>query len=85
MSFGDADLEILKRVETLSGRLNVSNAQIAQAWLLSRPGVTAPIIGASKIKHLDEAIAALDVKLSAEDCAYLEEPYKPRAVAGMLR
>jgi aryl-alcohol dehydrogenase-like predicted oxidoreductase len=85
MSFGDVDLEILKRVETLASRMGVSNAQIALAWLLSRPGVTAPIIGASKIQHLDEAIAALDVKLSPEDSAFLEEPYKPRAVAGMLR
>jgi 1-deoxyxylulose-5-phosphate synthase len=58
--------------------------QIALAWMLSRPGVTAPIVGASKLAHLDEAIDALDVTLTAEECTSLEEPYRPHAVVGPL-
>jgi aryl-alcohol dehydrogenase-like predicted oxidoreductase len=58
--------------------------QVALAWVLSRPGVTAPIIGASKLEHLDEAVRALEVKLTAEDCRYLEELYQPHAVVGPL-
>jgi len=52
--------------------------------VLSRPGVAAPIIGASKLEHLDEAVAALEVKLTAEDCKYLEELYQPHTVIGPL-
>ena len=58
--------------------------QIALAWVLSRPGVSAPIVGASKLPHLDEAIGALDVKLAPEDCKFLEELYQPHPVAGPL-
>jgi aryl-alcohol dehydrogenase-like predicted oxidoreductase len=79
------DLEILRRIETVAGRLGVANAQVALAWLARRPGVTAPIIGASKPHHLSDAVAALTLQLTAEDCRYLEEPYQPRKVAGMLR
>ena len=61
-----------------------NNAQIATAWLLAK-GVTAPIIGASKMSHLEDAIAAADIKLTAEEVAYLDAPYKPKAVAGNLR
>ena len=57
-------------------------AQIALAWLLHKPALVAPIVGASKPHHLDEAIAAVDLKLSAEEIARLEEPYVPHAVAG---
>jgi aryl-alcohol dehydrogenase-like predicted oxidoreductase len=85
MTFGDTDLEILRRVETVAGRLGVSNAQVALAWLARRPGVSAPIVGASKPHHLADALAAVTLHLTAEDCRYLEEPYQPRKVAGMLR
>ena len=61
-----------------------NNAQIATAWLLAK-GITAPIIGASKMSHLEDAIAAAEIKLTAEEIAYLEEPYKPKAVAGRLQ
>ncbi|MGE4055607.1 MAG: aldo/keto reductase, partial [Vicinamibacterales bacterium] len=64
-------------------RLGVSRAQAALAWLLSRPGVTAPIVGASKLPQLDEAIAAVDVSLSADDIKALEEPYTPHPVLGV--
>ena len=55
---------------------------MALAWILQQPGVTAPIIGASKMKHLDDAIAALDVKLDPAELKALEEPYQPHRVLG---
>ena len=55
-------------------------AQIALAWMLHKPGVTAPIVGASKMEQLDQAIAALDIKLIAEEIRELEEPYQPHTV-----
>lgn len=84
MVWGDTDLEILRRVEEVGGRLGASNAQIAVAWLLAK-GVCAPIVGASKPGHLEDAIAAAAIVLAPEDVAYLEAPYRPRAVAGNLR
>ena len=58
--------------------------QVALAWVLSRPGVAAPIVGASKLAHLDEAIDALDVTLTADECTYLEQLYQPHTVVGPL-
>jgi aryl-alcohol dehydrogenase (NADP+) len=60
----------------------VPNAQVALAWLLQQPGVTAPIVGASKPHHLDDAIAALSVKLGADEMKALEEPYRPHPILG---
>jgi aryl-alcohol dehydrogenase (NADP+) len=60
----------------------VKPAQVALAWLLHKPGVTAPIVGASRLSQLDEAVAALRVNLSAEEMAFVEEPYQPHAVLG---
>ena len=77
-----ADERVVDRVRELAGKKDVAPAQVALAWLLHKPGVTAPIVGASKPHHLDDAIAALDVKLSPEEIARLEEPYVPHAVAG---
>jgi aryl-alcohol dehydrogenase (NADP+) len=84
MTFGDADVEILRRVEETGKKHGKSNAQIAVAWLLAK-GVTAPIVGASKMSHLEDAIAAAEIKLTADEVKYLEEPYLPKAVAGNLR
>ncbi|MBI3761082.1 MAG: aldo/keto reductase [Chloroflexi bacterium] len=56
---------------------------MALAWLLHQPGVTAPIIGATKMTHLEQAITALEVKLSDEERAFLEEPYQPHRVLGI--
>ena len=84
MKFSDADVETLRRVEATGKRHGKSNAQIATAWLLAN-GVTAPIIGASKMSHLEDAIAATAIKLTAEEVAYLDAPYQPKAVAGNLR
>lgn len=79
---GEGDFEILRRVEETAKKHGASNAQIALAWVLSQPGISAPIIGASKMKHLDDAIAAVDVKLSAEEIAYLSAPYETKPVIG---
>ena len=57
-------------------------AQVALAWLLGRPAVTAPIIGATKPQHLEDAVAALSIKLAPEEMARLEEPYVPHPVLG---
>lgn len=84
MPFGDADVETLRRVEETGKKHGRSNAQIAIAWLLAK-GVAAPIVGASKMQHLEDAIAAAQITLSAEEIRYLEEPYKPKATAGNLR
>ncbi len=77
-----ADRAIVDAVGTLAERLGAKRASVALAWLLAKPGVTAPIIGASKPHHLEDAVAALSLSLSAEDIAMLEAPYQPRAVAG---
>ena len=84
MAFGDADVEILKRVEKTAKKHGKNNAQIAIAWLLAK-GVTAPIVGASKMTHLEDTIAAAEIKLTDEEVKYLEEPYEPKAVSGNLR
>ncbi|RYG25969.1 MAG: aldo/keto reductase, partial [Burkholderiales bacterium] len=84
MDFSDADVEILRRVEETAQRHGRSNAQIATAWMLHK-GVTAPIIGASKMQHLEDAIAATEISLTDAEIAYLEAPYQPKAVAGNLR
>ncbi|MEM7737656.1 MAG: aldo/keto reductase [Deinococcota bacterium] len=76
------DDEIIRRVAELASRYEVSQAQIALAWMLHKPFITAPIVGATKLPHLEDAINALNVNLSDEDVTYLEEPYVPRAVAG---
>jgi aryl-alcohol dehydrogenase (NADP+) len=80
--YRDTDFDVVARVVDLAERLEVKPAQIALAWLLHQEGVTAPIIGASKMFHLEDAIAALDIELSEEDLAYLEEPYQPHPVLG---
>ena len=80
--YTDADFEIVDRVVALAGRRGLPPARIALAWLLHQPAVTAPIVGASKMPHLDDAVAALDVKLSDEERRSLEEPYRPHAVLG---
>jgi len=68
------------RVVEVAERLGVVPAQVAIAWLLHKPGITSPVVGATKIEHLEDAVKALDVRLSEQDMAYLEELYEPRAV-----
>jgi len=76
------DQRVLDRLEEISKARGIPQAQIALAWLLHKPGVVAPIVGASKSHHLDDAIAATEVRLSPEEVARLEEPYIPHEVAG---
>ena len=68
-------------VEVAKAR-GVAPARIALAWLLARPGVTAPIIGATKLEHLDDAVSALDIRLTPEEVAALEAPYTPHGARG---
>ncbi|MFN4173832.1 MAG: aldo/keto reductase [Parachlamydiaceae bacterium] len=78
-----SDKAIILTVEQLAKKHHVSMSQISLAWVLSKPFITAPIIGATKPHHLDEALAALDIKLSDEEIKALEAPYFPREVAGI--
>lgn len=80
--YREADFEIANRVGEVAKKRGVSRMQIALAWLLHRPGVAAPIIGASKLNHLEEAAGALEISLDADEIKFLEEPYRPREVLG---
>jgi aryl-alcohol dehydrogenase-like predicted oxidoreductase len=82
MYYQENDFATLERVKKVAQDHGVSPAQIALAWMLHKPAITAPIIGASKMYQLDEALAALDLKLSAEEVKFLEEPYQPHPVLG---
>lgn len=75
------DMVIADRVVEVAGRLGVAPAVVALAWLLAKPGVTSPIVGATKMSHLDDAMSALDVALDAETIGFLEEPYRVKPVA----
>jgi len=77
-----ADYEILEQVRKVAEARGVKPAQVALAWLLTKPAITAPIVGASKLAHLDDALAALDITLDAEEVEQLEAPYRPREVVG---
>jgi aryl-alcohol dehydrogenase (NADP+) len=82
MYYSETDFTIADRAAGIAERRGVKPTQIALAWLLGRPGLTAPIIGASKLAHLDEAVAALEVRLEPEDIVSLEEPYQPHTIQG---
>jgi 1-deoxyxylulose-5-phosphate synthase len=81
--YQESDYQVVDRVIDLAKKRGVSNAQIALAWMLHQPGITAPIIGATKPHHLEEAVKALDVRLSEDEIACLEEPYQPHPVLGI--
>jgi aryl-alcohol dehydrogenase-like predicted oxidoreductase len=76
------DFEIVERVRGLADLRGVKSTQVALAWLLHKPGVVAPIIGATQMTHLEQAVEALDIKLSPEEITYLEELYQPHPVLG---
>ncbi len=82
MYYQPGDFTIAERVAELAQKRGAKPASVALAWLLARPGVTAPIIGASKPGHFDDALAALKISLSADEMAFLEEPYRPHPVLG---
>jgi len=78
----DADFAVVDRVNEVAAERGVPGAQVALAWLLGRPGVTAPIVGATKVGHVEDALAAEGLELTADEAARLEEPYVPHAVSG---
>jgi aryl-alcohol dehydrogenase-like predicted oxidoreductase len=78
----DADRMVVERVAETAEKRGVPRAHIALAWLLQKEPVAAPIVGATKTAHLDDAVGALSVKLSRDEVAYLEEPYVPHPVVG---
>ena len=80
--YSPSDQTIVEAVANIAEARGVSRAQVALAWMLSKPVVTAPIIGASKLGHLDDAVAALSLELGEDEIAQLEAPYAPHAVAG---
>jgi aryl-alcohol dehydrogenase-like predicted oxidoreductase len=80
--YADADFAIAARVGELARRRNLKPMQIALAWVLSRPEVTAPIVGASKLPHLEELVSAIDIHLHSDEIAFLEEPYEPHRILG---
>ncbi len=78
----EADKKVVDQLGQVAAQRGIPRAQVALAWLLAKPGVTAPIVGATKPHHLEDAVAALSVKLTAEEIATLEEPYIPHPVLG---
>ncbi len=78
----EADKKVADRVAAVAAARGVSRAQVALAWLLAKPVITAPIVGATRLQHLDDAIASVKVKLADDEIASLEEPYVPHAVVG---
>lgn len=75
------DEHVVRALDELPEDRGQSRAQIALAWLLSRPGVTSPIVGAGKLAHLEDAVGALDVELSEDECVALERPYRPHTTS----
>ena len=86
--FGDSlytpevDFAVVERAAEVATERGVAQAQIALAWLLHKPGVTAPIVGATKLEHLEDALAAVEISLSEDELTRLEEPYVPHAISG---
>ena len=81
-STAEADRHVIERLTEVAAKHGVLRTHIALAWLLQKQPVTAPIIGATKLSHLEDAVGALSVKLTAEEVAYLEEPYVPHRIVG---
>jgi aryl-alcohol dehydrogenase (NADP+) len=77
-----SDFTVVDRVTGIAQKRGIPNAQVALAWVLQQPGITAPIVGASKMRHLEDAVAALSVKLDEAELQALAEPYQPHPVLG---
>ena len=82
MYYQDSDFDVVERVKELAKKLGVTPSQVALAWLLHQPAVTSPIVGASKMDHLEQDVAAIEIQLSSEEIERLEEPYQPHPVLG---
>jgi aryl-alcohol dehydrogenase-like predicted oxidoreductase len=87
-AFGDSlykpeiDFDVVERATEVAEARGVASAQVALAWLLHKPAVTAPIVGATKLEHLEQALAAEQLTLGEDEIARLEEPYVPHAISG---
>jgi len=80
--YQESDFQVVDRVAQIAKKRGVNNVQVALAWILQQPGLTAPIIGATKEHHLDDAVKALELKLEPEELKALEEPYRPHPILG---
>jgi aryl-alcohol dehydrogenase-like predicted oxidoreductase len=80
--YGDEDRSIVERVAEIAAKRSVTRAQVALAWMLSKPVITAPIVGITKLPQFDDAVKAVDLVLSPEEIEELEKPYEPHGVAG---
>jgi 1-deoxyxylulose-5-phosphate synthase len=80
--YTDADFDVVDALANVAQARGLPRAQVGLAWLLHKPGVTAPIVGASKLNHLDDAVAAVDVTLSDDEIKLLEQPYQPHPIRG---
>jgi aryl-alcohol dehydrogenase-like predicted oxidoreductase len=80
--YGDADFDVVDIVTTIAAERNTSAAQVALAWLLTKPAVVAPIVGATRSHHVDDAVASLELHLSDEEIARLEQVYRPHTILG---
>ena len=81
-NYEDGDFDVVDAVRAVAAERGVPPARVALAWLLGRPGVTAPIVGATRVSHMDDAVAAVDLTLTEEERARLEAPYRPHRVIG---
>jgi aryl-alcohol dehydrogenase (NADP+) len=77
-----SDFDVVDRITEIAGKRGISNAQVALAWVLQQSGITAPSVGASKMQHLDDAVASLDLRLDDAELKALSEPYQPHKVLG---
>lgn len=82
--YNDSDFDIINRLTEVATQKGLPNAQVALAWMLNKPSITAPIIGTSKPGHLEDAVAALSVKLTQNEISLLEELYQPHPVLGHI-
>jgi 1-deoxyxylulose-5-phosphate synthase len=80
--YQQSDFDVVDRITEIAGKRGISNAQVALAWMLEQPGITAPIVGATKMHYLDDAVAALDVRLDESELKALDEAYQPHKVLG---
>ena len=84
MYYQPSDFAVVERLSEIAGKRGVRNAQVALAWVLQQPGITAPIVGATKLNYLDDAVAALGLKLDEAELKALAEPYQPRGMLANL-
>jgi aryl-alcohol dehydrogenase-like predicted oxidoreductase len=80
--YDETDFDVVDAVQAVAAARALPAAQIALAWLLGAPGVTAPIVGATRVEYVDDAVHATEVRLTDEERARLESPYRPHAVRG---